>query len=137
MQFFASLHQYNDIALLALRLALGSIFLAHGLSKRPMWKAQPSEQLPQSMLNILRLLSVCEPLGAIAVFAGFLTQLAVVGLAIIMSGAMFLKITKYKAPFITVMKPGWGYDFTLFMICISLLITGAGAIALDRVLFGL
>lgn len=137
MSFFASLHQYTGVSLLALRLALGSIFLAHGLAKRAMWKMQPSEQLPKPMLSILRLLSIVEPLGAIAVLGGFLTQLAALGLAIIMAGAMNIKITKMKAPFATVTKIGWGYDFILFLICVSLIFSGAGAVSFDRLFFGL
>ena len=46
MGFFASLHQLGDVALLILRLALGTIFLVHGLPKRGLWSAQPSDRLP-------------------------------------------------------------------------------------------
>jgi putative oxidoreductase len=137
MHFLASLHQFNDFALLPLRIALASIFIAHGMAKGAMWKAQPSEQMPKQMISLMKLLSICEPLGGLAVLAGFLTQPATLGLGLIMLGAMFLKITKFKAPFITVMKPGWGYDLILFLICLSLYFTGAGAISFDRVLFGL
>ncbi len=137
MQFFATLHQGNDVALLALRIALAAIFIGHGLAKRAMWKMQPSEQMPKMMISIMKLLSVAEPLGGLAVLAGFLTQLAVLGLGIIMAGAMYLKIKKWKAPFLTVEKPGWGYDFILFLVCFALYFTGAGAFALDRMLFGL
>lgn len=52
MGFFASLHQLNDVALLLiLRIALGSVFLVHGLPKRGLWSAQPSAQLPAGMLR--------------------------------------------------------------------------------------
>lgn len=46
MEFFSGLHQLNDWALVAVRVALGVIFWMHG---------------------IVRMLSITEPLGALAV----------------------------------------------------------------------
>ena len=45
MSFFVSLHQFSDFALLVLRLALGTVFLFHGLPKKGLWSAQPSAQM--------------------------------------------------------------------------------------------
>ena len=94
-----SVHQYGDLGLLILRLALGAIFLIHGKGKLKMWKASPSEQMPKQMINIMRLLSVCEIAGALAMFAGFLVQPAALGFSLIMLGAINFKITKWKTPF--------------------------------------
>src|SRR6266576_3773768 len=64
MGFFTSLHQFSDFALLILRLALGTVFLFHGLPKKGLWSAQPSDQLPAGLLTRLRILSIAEPAGA-------------------------------------------------------------------------
>src|SRR5260370_7658465 len=73
MRFFAHLDQLGDWALVALRLGVGTSFWVHGTSKRAMWKMAPSEQMPASFLSTLRLLSIVEPVGALALFVGFLT----------------------------------------------------------------
>lgn len=137
MGVFASLHQWSDVGLLALRIGVGAIFLAHGRQKKAMWSMQPSEKLPAGMLNILRLLSICEPLGGIALILGFLTQLAALGLGIIMLGAINLKAGKMKQPFAASGTVGWEFDFVLLAGTIALFFTGAGAWALDRIWFGL
>ncbi len=67
--------------------------------------------------------------------SGFLAQPAAVGLAIIMLGAMNLKKNVWKKKFIG--DGGWELDFMIFAACIMLLISGAGAFALDRVLFAI
>lgn len=58
---------------MALRLGVGSVFLVHGLKKRAMWKLRPSPQLPTGTLALLRVLSIAEPLGGLAVLGGLLT----------------------------------------------------------------
>lgn len=133
MNFFVNLHAYTDWGLLALRLVLAATFIAHGRMKGAMWKMQPSDKLPASMLNILRLLSICEPLGAVALIAGFLTQLAALGLTIIMLGALDLKIRTRKVPFTVTEKVGWEYELLVAGGTFALIFTGGGAFALDRV----
>ncbi len=138
MQIFTALHAYGDTGLLVLRLAIGAIFLVHGLAKRAMWKMQPSEQMPAKMIGIMKLLSICEPLGAVAMFSGFLTQLAAVCLGIIMLGAINLKIKMMKKKFFDQGSGGgWELDFIILAVCVSLAIAGAGAFSLDRLLFSL
>jgi putative oxidoreductase len=135
MNAFASLHAYTDWGLLVLRLTLGATFIAHGKMKWGMWKMKPSAQLPAPMLGILRLLSICEPLGGIAVIAGFLTQLAGLGFAIVMLGALDYKIRTAKAPYMVTEKVGWEFELGLLASALVLLCTGAGAFGLDRALF--
>ncbi len=99
MGFFFSLHQFSDFALLALRIALGAVFLTHGLGKRKLWSTQPSAQMPAGMLRNLRILSIAEPAGALGMLVGFLTQLAALGLVIAMLGALQFLITKVHRKF--------------------------------------
>jgi putative oxidoreductase len=135
MSFFVSLHQYGDFGLLALRLIIGAIFLVHGLQKRAMWKMQPSEQMPAKMISIMKLLSVCEPLGALAFFSGFLTQLASLGFVIIMCGAVNLKRNVMKKKFADV--GGWEFDAVILGGALVIFFIGAGAFSLDRLFFGI
>jgi len=137
MTFFASLHRFSDVALLLLRLALGTVFLVHGLPKRHLWKAQPSPQMPAGMLRNLRILSIAEPAGALGLIFGFLTQLAALGLCVSMLGALQFLITKVHRKFKEADAPGWEFELMLLVIAIALAILGGGKYALDRVVFGI
>src|SRR5882762_5714996 len=136
MGLFVQLHQFSDFALLILRLAVGTIFLMHGLPKRGLWSAQPSEQMPASMLTKLRILSIAEPAGALGLIFGFLTQLAALGLVIVMLGAITFLRTKAHRKFKEENSPGWEFEFMLMMVALALAIMGAGKFALDRLVFG-
>ena len=137
MGFFVSLHQFSDIALLALRLALGTVFLFHGLPKKGLWSAQPSDQLPAGLLTRLRILSIVEPAGALGLILGFLTQLAGLGLVIVMVGAITFLRTKAHRKFKEANAPGWEFEFMLLVVALALAILGGGKYALDRVVFGI
>src|SRR3989441_11469470 len=136
MGLFRELHQFSDFALLALRIALGAVFLTHGLGKRKMWSMQPSAQLPASMLRNLRILSIAEPAGGLGVLFGFLTQLAALGLVIAMLGALQFLITKVHRNF-TGENTGWEFEFMLLIVALALVIMGGGKYALDRLVFGI
>src|SRR5437773_698651 len=125
MGFFASLHHFSDVALLALRIALGAVFLTHGLGKRKMWSMQPSAQLPAGMLRNLRILSIAEPAGGLGVLVGFLTQLAALGLVVAMLGALQFLITKVHRKF-TGETAGWEFEFMLLITALALVILGGG-----------
>lgn len=125
-----------DIGLLALRFTLVPVFLAHGLSKRAMWKMKPSEQLKKPMLTILRILSIAEPLGALALLGGMFTRLAALGLAIVMIGAINLKISVMKKRFAPTPDVGWEFEFVILGICLALLIMGPGRISFDFAFLG-
>jgi putative oxidoreductase len=135
MRFFAQLHQLSDWALVALRIGVGTSFWIHGTSKRAMWKMAPTAQMPASLLAQLKLLSIVEPLGAVALVVGFLTQPAAAGMAIIMLGAIRLKAGKMQRKFSV--DGGWELDFVLLTAALALIVLGAGAASLDRLLFGL
>ena len=135
MRLLANLHQLSDWGLLALRIGVGMSFWVHGAAKRAMWKMAPSPQMPANFLSTLRLLSIVEPLGAVAAFAGFLMQAVAVGFVIIMLGAIRLKAVQMHRGF--AVDGGWELDFVLLAAGLALVFLGAGAISLDRRLFGL
>ena len=120
-------------ALLLLRAGVATSFLVHGWQKRSMWKMQPSETMPAGLLRIIKLLSIVEPLGAAAMIAGFLTQPAAAGFAIIMVGAIRLKAMQMKKKFVA--EGGWELDFILLAAATALFILGAGQFSIDYLLF--
>ncbi len=135
MDLLSNITEFNNIGLLVLRLGIAISFLYHGLDKLKMWKMEPSEEMPAPFLNQLRLLSIVEPLGALALIGGFLTQLAAVGFIIIMLGAIHLKVTQMQKKF---GEPGgWELDVVLLTGSVALFLTGAGIISLDAMLFGI
>ena len=134
MDLLSNITEFNNIGLLVLRLGIASSFLYHGIDKLKMWKMEPSEEMSATFLNQLRLLSIAEPLGAVALISGFLTQFASIGFIIIMLGAIHLKVTKMQKSF---GEPGgWELDVVLLAGSIALLLTGAGTISFDAILFG-
>jgi putative oxidoreductase len=137
MEFLVNLHQFSDWGLFALRIAVGVIFLVHGAQKWAMWKMEPSEQMPPKMLTMMKFLSVVEPLGGFAVLMGFLTQLAALGLGVIMIGAIFMKKNVMKVPFTAMDKMGWEFDLIILAAAIALFVFGGGVISLDNLFWGL
>lgn len=115
-----TLFSYGDIGILALRLAIAVIFLVHGIKK-----------LPGKTGGFLTFIGVAETLGGAALLVGALTQLAALGIAIIMVGAIYKKITEWHVPFTTMDKTGWEFDLILLAGCIALMTLGSGAYGVD------
>src|SRR2546430_15458705 len=111
----------SHVALLLLRIGLGSVFIVHGTHKQRLWKAQPSAQMPAGMLNTLRFLSIAEPAGGLGLLFGFLTRYAAIGPALVMLGALRFLITKVHRKF-TGVAARWAFQYVL--------VIGAGALAL-------
>ena len=111
----------ESYALLILRLALFAVFFYHGTKKLT------NKQAP----NFMKFIGVCETLGSVAMLAGFLTQFAGIGLAIIMAGAFYKKLTEWKIPFSAENTTGYELDISLFAIAVALALLGAGTISID------
>src|SRR6266513_1206399 len=137
MEVFGRLHQLSDVALLLLRVALGTVFIVHGTAKQRLWKMQPSAQMPAGFLRTLRFLSIAEPAGGLGVLVGFLTQLAALGLALVMLGALRFLITKVHRKFTGENVAGWEFEFLILLVALALAILGGGKYALDRLVFGI
>ncbi len=114
------LFEHADAGILVLRLAIAAIFLVHGVKK-----------LDGKMGGFMTFIGVAETLGGVALLAGVLTQLAALGLAIIMIGATYKKIVEWKVPFTAMDKMGWEFDLSLFGACVALMTLGSGAYGLD------
>lgn len=111
----------ESYGLLILRLTLAAVFFYHG-SKKLVNKQAP---------GFMKFIGTCETLGSVAMLVGFLTQFAGIGLAIIMLGAWYKKITEWKIPFSADNTTGWEFDMTLFAIATALALLGAGTISID------
>ncbi len=120
---FPSLHRHTDLGLLLLRFAVGAIFIYHGVTK---W-GNPDAT------TVMTILKFAEPIGGIAIILGVLTQLAALGLAIIMVGAVYMKSTGFgQAPFDLLGTFGkWEFDMMILASCIVLFLTGAGMYSVD------
>lgn len=126
-----SLGRYSDVGLLLLRLAIGVIFLYHGLGK---WQMED----PDAIMTILKF---AEPLGGLVLILGVLTRLASLGLSIIMLGAIYMKATGFgqmPLDFAGTFAPsggtGWEFDLMILSGTLALLFLGAGSISLDALL---
>jgi len=135
MKLLPDLSRFGDFGLVVLRLAIGIIFLFHASLKWKMWGMEPSEQLSASMLTIFKILSIAEPLGAIAIIIGFLTPYAAIGLSIVMIGAINMKINVMHLSFMARGATGWEFETMILAGLVCLLFLGPGKIAVDRKLF--
>lgn len=123
----------QDVALLLLRLVIAAIFLyVGGYGKLFFWTSPPPEGMPTALVLLMKFLSIVEPIGAIALIAGFLTRWASMGLAIIMIGAIaFLRLMAQTLWFTS--QQGSGIDYVLLILagCFVLMTFGPGAWSVD------
>ncbi|HME87005.1 MAG TPA: DoxX family protein [Candidatus Nanoarchaeia archaeon] len=112
---------FENYGLLALRIAVGTVFFYHGTNKIKKWSSLP---------GFMRFIGISEVLGSIAVALGFLTQIAGIGLAIIMAGATYKKIKEWNVPYSSD-SAGWELDVTLLLIALALVLLGAGTLSID------
>ena len=123
----------QDTALLVLRLVVAAVFMYAGSAKWPFWSAPP-EGMSVLLLNLMKFLSIVEPLGSLALLLGFLTRWAAAGLAIIMVGAIyFARVTMRAGLFTTPQGTGLDYNLLLLAGCIALVAFGAGRWSVDAI----
>jgi putative oxidoreductase len=144
-QVFAT---YGSWSHLVVRLGLGVVFFAHGAQKVLGWFGGPGLRgtingfkgmgIPPAAAAFAAFI---EFLGGLAMLTGFLARPAALGLIVV----MVVAVAKVHAPngfflnwFGTPGK-GHGYEFNLALIAmaLSILIGGAGALSIDRLIFPL
>lgn len=128
---FPTLLTWSPWGLLALRLAVGLVFLPHGWAKLKNPKAV-AQGIGWSTAAVA-FLGFVETAGAVLMILGLLTQLAAILLGLVMIGAIYYKIAKWHKKFTG--DGGWELDLALLGANIALLFSGAGAWALDRIVF--
>ncbi|MCB0360566.1 MAG: DoxX family protein [Bdellovibrionales bacterium] len=136
-QFFSRRSQPTSvsIALLFLRVVVGSAFMFHGYGKilNPFEWMGPTSAMP----GIFQFLAaISEFGGGLAFILGLLTVLAALGIASTMVVAVHFQMIIQGDPFIS--HSGGSYELALVYLVIALVIfaTGAGRYSLDAKLFG-
>ena len=121
--------QFSDAALLLLRLLVGLVFFTSGWShaKDPVTRAKSIGMSP----GFTRLLGIAELAGGLGVALGVLTQLAALGLILIMLGAIQRKIFVWKTGFWGKSTDGWHYDLLFVAMCLVIATTGGGRYVLS------
>jgi len=134
---------WTDWELLILRVGLGVIFPFHGwLKLNPSGPAKGAagfaaflKQMGVPLPMVLAwLVILLETVGAALLILGLGTRILAVGFAIDMLVAILLVKRKMaKSPFMDPKGGGWEFEFALMAQALALVFTGAGSIALDRI----
>jgi putative oxidoreductase len=125
---FPALLQFSDVGVLLLRLMVAAVFFDSGWNhlKNP---AERSKSIGAST-GFTVFLGVAEVLGSVGVALGVLTQLAAIGLILIMLGAIQKKIFVWKIGFWGGRAYGWHYDLMLLVMNLVIVLTGGGKLVL-------
>jgi putative oxidoreductase len=124
---------------LILRLALGLVFLAHGM---------PKLKNPAELTGLLTklgipgasffawLVALLETVGAVLLILGLATRVIALGFTIDMLVAIVtVRVKMSKSPFTSgPTASGWDFEFILFAGALALVFLGGGRIAIDRYL---
>jgi putative oxidoreductase len=124
------LARFTDFALLLLRLMVALVFVTSGYShlKDPDARAK-SIEMPKSFTIFL---GIAEVAGGLGVAAGVLTQLAAIGLILIMLGAIQKKIFVWHTGFWGEKASGWHYDLMFVLMNLVIATTNGGSYVLMK-----
>ncbi|MGH2546780.1 MAG: DoxX family protein [Actinomycetota bacterium] len=126
----------SEWGFLALRIAVGVVFIVHGWPKitgaRVMAAMMGGGEAKPALVGMLTIQGVVEAAGGVLLILGVLTQLVALAFAIIMIGAIYLKITQWKTGFMAQQTTGWEFDLVLLATSVLLFFTGPGEIAIQR-----
>lgn len=127
---FPQLARFTDLGLLLMRLMIGVVFVASGYShlKDPGTRGK-SIGMGQGFTIFL---GIAEVAGGLGVTFGVLTQLAAIGLILIMLGAIQKKIFVWHTGFWGEKASGWHYDLLFVVMNLVILFTNGGAYVLLR-----
>jgi putative oxidoreductase len=121
---FPQLTQFADLSLLLLRLMVAAVFVTSGWAdvKDPKERAK-SIGMSRAFAVFL---GVAELAGGLGIAFGVLTQLAAIGLILIMLGAIQKKIFVWHTGFWGEKAFGWHYDLMLVLMNVVIACTGGG-----------
>ncbi len=121
---------FTEWSLLFLRIVVALVFGTSGFSHLK----SPSERAKSIGMSasFTAFLGAAEMAGAFALVVGVLTQLAALGLILIMLGAIYKKIVEWKTGFWGEKSMGWHYDLLFIAMLLVIFTTGGGPIALMK-----
>jgi putative oxidoreductase len=121
---FPSLTKFTDLSLLLLRLMVAAVFVSSGWTdlQHPQDRAK-SIGMP---LSFTIFLGVAEIAGGLGVAFGVFTQLAAIGLSLILLGAIQKKIFVWHTGFWGDTGSGWHYDLMLILMNFVIACTNGG-----------
>lgn len=125
---FAHLGHFTDFALVFLRLMVGLVFIDSGYDDLKSPDARSKSIGLSKAFTVF--LGAAELLGGAAVIVGFLTQLASIGLILIMLGALQKKLLVWKTGFWGKDGLGWNYELILASMLLVILCTNGGRFVL-------
>jgi len=125
---FPQLARFTDLGLLLLRLMVGVVFVTSGYSHLKDPEARAKSIGMSKAFTIL--LGISELAGGLGVAVGVLTQLAAIGLILIMLGAIQKKIFAWHTGFWGEKASGWHYDLIFVLMNLVILFTNGGAYVL-------
>lgn len=125
---FRQLAQFTDFSLLLLRLMVAAVFATSGWSHLtdPRGRAQSIGMSP----GVTAFLGAAELAGALGVAFGVLTQLAALGLILVMLGAIQKKIFVWHTGFWGEKSSGWHYDLMFIIMNLVIIATDGGRFVL-------
>jgi putative oxidoreductase len=127
---FPHVAAFTAYSLLFLRVMVGLVFADSGYNDlRDPGARAASLGLPKSLTLFL---AVAEVLGALGVIFGVLTQLACIGLILIMLGAIQKKIFVWKTGFWGKSGLGWNYELIFISMLLVIFCTDGGRLTLLR-----
>jgi putative oxidoreductase len=127
---FPQLTRFVDFGLLALRLMVAVVFVSSGWSDAT--KAEDRSKSIGMSKGFTVFLGVAELAGGLGVAFGVLTQLAALGLILVMLGAIYKKIFVWHTGFWGEKASGWHYDLIFVVMNLVILFTDGGRWVLMR-----
>ena len=131
---FQMLLPYTGFLALFLRVWVGVNFVAHGYPKLGKGRQQTLQWTKSLGVPTLvtYLAIVLEFFGGLSLIIGFIVPIVGFFIALEMIGAIFLKKSKMKAPYMG--QNSYEIDITYLMLAIALLVLGAGLLSVDSFL---
>ena len=121
---FPQLAQFTDLGLLLLRLMVGLVFVTSGWGH--VSKAEERSKSIGMSKAFTLFLGIAEIAGGLGVAFGVLTQLATIGLILVMLGAIYEKIFVWHTGFWGEKASGWHYDLMFVIMNLVILFTNGG-----------
>ncbi len=127
---FPELSRFLAMALLLMRLMVGAIFITSGWSH--VTHAEERAKSIETSKGFTIVLGISELAGGLGVGLGVLTQLAALGLILVMLGAIYKKIAVWHTGFWGEKSSGWHYDLMLVIMNMVIVTTNGGSYVLTK-----